>query len=167
MKTVSRIALLSPLLAAGLIAAGPASAQVLGGVTGRVGGSITAAPQAPIGPTVRNTTRDALGVTRETARDARGALRDANPSAGARIDGEASASGSTDGQSGSLDAALRGGAMVHASDGAMIGRVVDVTRDAAGRATAFTMRTADGAVRTVPAASASANGSVVVVGSVD
>ena len=168
MKTLSHIALIS---AAGLLIAAPASAQVLGGVSGRVtgnvGGSLSATPGAPIGSTLRGTARDARDLTRDTVRDTRGALGDSRPSAGAEVQTDGSASASTDGRSTSLDAALRSGAMVHASDGRMVGRVVDVTRDTAGRATAFTLRTADGAVRTVPAASASADGSVVIVGSAD
>lgn len=168
MKTLSHIVLIS---AAGMLISAPASAQVLGGVggrvTGNVGGSLSTSPGAPIGTTLRGTTRDARDLTRETVRDTRDVLRDSRPSAGAEVQAEGSASGSTDGRSTSLDAALRTGAMVHASDGRMVGRVVDVTRDTAGRATAFTVRAANGAMRTVPAASASADGSVVIVGSVD
>lgn len=167
MKTFSRITILS----AGLLIAGAASAQVLGGATGgvggQVGGAVSVGPQTPIGGAIRDTTRGARDMTRETARDTREAARGARPSAQADVQAEGSASGSTDGRSTSLDAALRAGAMVHASDGQMIGRVVEVAHDTTGRATAFVVRTADGAVRTVPAASASADGSVIILGSTD
>lgn len=152
--------------AAALLIAGGASAQIAGGLGGQVGGSVgVGIPQtAPVTDGLRTTTRGAVGMTRDTVRDARDTTRnvrsdvDVNANANVRADARASRDGAA------VDAAIQTGAMVHSSDGAMLGSVVDVTRNTAGRATAFLVRSADGAVRSVPAGGVSANGNVLVTG---
>jgi hypothetical protein len=147
----------------------PAAAQVLGNVggqvTGQVGGQVTT---PPLGSTIdrtqdltRDTVRDTSRITRDTARDAQDTVGhtpevDAEVSADARTDAGVNAS------SASADLDVEAGVMVHASDGAMLGQVVNVTRDTAGRVQSLAVRTADGAVRYVPAAGASVEGGAVV-----
>jgi len=143
---------------------GAASAQVAGGLTGQVGGNVgLGVPRTgPIIGGVDSTVRDAGRMTRETNRDARRAARDARPevdvnaSANARADARANRDGA------SVDAAIRTDAMVHSSDGVMLGSVVDVTRNAVGRATSFLIRTADGSTRSIPAGSVTVDGNVLV-----
>lgn len=147
----------------------PAAAQVLGNVggqvTGQVGGQVTT---PPLGSTIdrtqdltRDTVRDTSRITRDTARDAQDTVGhtpevDAEVSADARTDAGVNAS------SASADLDVEAGVMVHASDGAMLGQVVNVTRDTAGRVQSLAVRTAEGAVRYVPAAGASVEGGAVV-----
>lgn len=152
---------------AALFAAGGAHAQVAGGLTGNVGGSVgVGLPQvAPVSGVVRSTVGDARAVTRETVRDARDVARDAaRTDAGVSVNANTRADARADRDGAAVDAAIRTGVMVHSSDGAMLGTVVDVTRNTVGRATAFTLRTADGAVRSVPAGSVSLDGDVLVTG---
>ena len=156
MKTLMMISIAT----GAMMAAGAASAQVVGGVTGQVGATVQT---PPVTGTVQSTVRDARDMTRDTVRNARDVVQDARPEAEVRANAGVQADASADGDTTGLDAALKAGAMVHASDGAMLGTVVDVTRNTAGRPTAFTMRTADGAVRTMPTAGASAQGGAVVV----
>jgi len=92
----------------------------------------------------------------------RGSRRAPNASVNAKPNVRAEARASRDGAA--VDAAIQTGAMVHSSDGAMLGSVVDVTRNTAGRATGFLVRSANGAVRSVPAGSVSADGNVLVTG---
>lgn len=153
-------------LAAAALLAGGASAQVAGGLTGQVGGSANVGVP-PVGQVARglgSTVRDGGRLARETARDTRDMVRDARPdttvsaNANARADARAGRDGAA------VDAAIQTGAMVHSSDGQMLGSVVDVTRNSAGRATAFVVRSADGTVRSVPAGSVSLDGQVLVTG---
>lgn len=151
------------------LAALPASAQVggnIGGqVTGGLGGQVTT---PPLGSTLdraqdfgRDTLRDGGRLTRDTVQDARDTPRhipDANAEAALDAQGRAG----VDSSSAAADLDIRAGAMVHASDGAMLGHVADVTRDTAGRVQSLAVRTADGAVRTIPAAGATAQGGAVV-----
>ena len=155
-----------------LAVAMPASAQVLGGVTGGVQGSVGGQVTTPnvgaaVGQTVdgvRGTVNDGRDMTRDTVRDARDAVNDSRPTAGVDADVDASGSAAADRSGAEADFNVSSGAMVHASDGAMLGNVVRVTRNAAGRAEGFVVRSADGAVRYVPAAGARVEGDVVVSG---
>ena len=147
----------------------PATAQVVGNlggqVTGQVGGQVTT---PPLGSTLddaadltRDTVRDGSRITRDTAQDAQdtlGQTPDVETDAAIDAQGEAG----VDSSGAAVDLDVQSGAMVHASDGGMLGHVVDVTRDTAGRAQSLAVRTADGAVRTVPAAGASVEGGAVV-----
>ena len=148
--------------AAGALFTTPCAAQVAGNLGGRIGGSVGLPQTAPITGQVGQTVDDARDMTRDTVRDARGAVRDARPSVDAQARADASADARAGRDGADVDAALRAGVMVHGSDGAMLGSIVHVTRDAAGRATAFAVRGADGVVRAVPAAGASVHGDAVV-----
>lgn len=153
-------------VAATLLIAGGASAQIAGGLGGQVGGSVSVGlPQTgAVARGVGSTARDAGRLTRETVRDAREVAAEARPevdvnaNANVRADARANRDGAV------VDAAIQSGAMVHSSDGAMLGSVVDVTRNTAGRATAFTIRTASGTLRSITAGSVSADGNVLVTG---
>lgn len=148
-----------------LAMAAPASAQVLGGVTGGVQGGVGGQVGVPnVGPAVGSTVNGASDMTRETMRDAREAARDSRPTADVGADVSASGSASADRSGAVADFDVSSGAMVHASDGAMVGNVARVTRNAAGRAEGFVVRSADGAVRYVPAAGARVEGDAVVTG---
>lgn len=158
MKTLVYAATLS----AAMLVAGTASAQIAGGLTGQVGGNVgVSVPRpGPIVGGVGSTVRDAGRMTRDTARDARDIAVDARPNVSVNANARADARSDRDGAS--VDAAIQTGAMVHSSDGAMLGSVIDVTRNAVGRATSFVVRTADGATRTIPAGSVSADGDAIV-----
>jgi hypothetical protein len=140
----------------------PCAAQVAGRLGGSVGGSVGLPQTAPLAGQVGQTVRDARAMTRDTVRDTGEAMRDAHASANAQVQADASADARADRRGPEVDAALRAGVMVHSSDGEMLGSIVDVTRNAAGRATAFAVRGADGVVRSVPAGSASVHGDAVV-----
>ena len=136
----------------------PAAAQVAGDIGGQV-----ATP--PLGSTIdrtqdltSDTVRDTGRITHDTAQDALGHTPDLDT----EVSADAQADAGVDASSASADLDVEAGAMVHASDGAMLGHVLNVTRDTAGRAQSLAVRTADGAVRTVPAAGASVEGSAVV-----
>lgn len=158
MKTLAYAATLS----AAMLIAGTASAQIAGGLTGQVGGNVgVSVPQpGPIVSGVGSTVRDAGRMTRDTVRDARDIAVDARPEVNVNANARAGARADRDGAS--VDAALKTGAMVHSSDGAMLGSVVDVARNSVGRATSFVVRTTDGATRTIPAGSVSVDGDAVV-----
>lgn len=162
MKTLLSVTVAS----AALLLAGGASAQVVGGVGGQVGGSVgVGIPQTgPVTQGVGSIARDGAHMTRDTVRETRETLRDARPDANVSANANARADARANRDGAAVDAAIQTGAMVHSSDGAMLGSVVDVTRNAAGRATSFVVRSADGATRTVPAGSVSANGNVLVTG---
>ena len=143
----------------------PAAAQVVGNIGGQVGGQVTT---PPLGSTIdqtrdltRDTTRDASRITRDTARDAQDTLGQATD-VDAEVSADAQADAGVDASTASADLDVEAGAMVHASDGAMIGHVVSTTRDTAGRVQSLAVRTADGAVRTVPATGVSVEGGAVV-----
>jgi hypothetical protein len=152
--------------AAALLLAGGASAQIAGGIGGQVGGSVgVGLPRtAPLTDSLRSTRQDAARMTRDTARDARETARGARPDASVNAHANARADARANRDGAAVDAAIQTGAMVHSSDGAMLGSVVDVTRNAAGRATAFVVRSADGATRSVPAGSVSLEGDALVTG---
>lgn len=138
----------------------PAAAQVAGGVTGNVGGQIglSRPDAAPLTGQVGQTIRDAGGMTRDIVQDA-GQIR---PQADVQTSIDAEARTEPDGAQAQLDVST--GAMVHASDGAMLGTVQSITRDTAGRVQGFVVRTADGVVRSVPATGARIEGDAVVTG---
>lgn len=151
------------------LAAFPASAQVVGGlggqVTGGLGGQVST---PPLGSTIddaagltRDTVRDTDRLTRDTAQDARDTLNHA-PGVDAEAAASAEAQAGVDSSGAAADLDIQAGAMVHASDGAMLGHVAGVTRDTAGRVQSLAVRTADGAVRAIPAAGASVEGGAVI-----
>lgn len=162
MKTLVSVTAFS----AALLVAGGASAQISGGLGGQVGGSVGAGvPQtSPITQGVGSIARDGVNTTRETVREARGLARDARPDVDVNANANVRADARANRDGAAVDAAIQTGAMVHSSDGAMLGSVVNVTRNAAGRATSFVVRSADGVTRRVPAGSVSANGNVLVTG---
>ncbi len=135
-------ALLIPSIALALVA-GSASAQVL---SGQVGGQVgVGAPMGQVGSTVRG----AGDLTRDTVRDTRGAIRDSRPDLRANAGADVRTDTRVSRSQVDISAALRTGADVRASDGEFIGRVVDVTRNASGRATSFVLRSVDGSTRTL------------------
>ncbi len=161
-----RVSLSAVGLAAAVLA-GPAAAQVLGGnvaggVTGNVG--VQTPPLGQATTPAQDAIRGAGQATRDTLRDAGELARDAAPSAqvetGAQVD--AQMHGNQTRGNAQAGAEVSAGAMVHGPDGRMLGQVTDVARDAAGRVEGYVVRTADGAQRTLPAASASVQGGAVV-----
>lgn len=144
----------------------PATAQVVDGqAAGQIGGQVTAPP-------LGSTMEDAAGLTGDTVRDAsrltRDTAQDAQDTLGQTPDVEAEAAAEAEARAvepagAAVDLDIQAGAMVHASDGAMLGHVVDVIRDSAGGVQSLTVRAADGAARTIPAAGASVEGGAVVV----
>lgn len=142
----------------------PATAQVAGGLTGNVGGQIgLSRPDAtPLTGQVGQTIRDAGGMTRDTVRGAASAAGEIRPQADVRTSIHGGAQAESDGAQAELDVSI--GAMVHASDGAMLGTVQSTTRDTAGRVQGFVVRTPDGVVRSVPATGARIEGDAVVTG---
>lgn len=146
----------------------PASAQVLGGnVTGNVGAA--AGVQTPGIGDVTGTVGDAAQGAADLTQDTTGAttemLRDSLPAA----DVSATADVQTDvsPQDANAAAEVSAGAMVHTADGAMLGRVIDVTRDTTGRIETYVIRTADGAERLLPSASARIEGDAVIASGED
>ena len=156
MKTSSMLSI----AAGAMLVAGAASAQVVGGVTGQVGATVQV---PPVAGTVGSVVRDTGQMTRETVRDTGDVVRDARPDVDAQVRADVRTSADADADSAEVNTGLQAGAMVHASDGAMLGTVTEVTRNTAGRATAFTLRTADGALRTLPTAGAMIQGGAVIV----
>jgi hypothetical protein len=148
--------------AALLASAAPAAAQVLGGnVGGNVSGNVGVGVSRPdLG--VRDTIRD----TRDFGRDTVRSTRDALPGADVRVDGRAGVEASARPRRVSTQTDVAGGTEVRARDGDLIGSVVGTTRDARGYVRTVMIRTADGVVRSVPAASADlqadASGTVMV-----
>ena len=146
----------------------PASAQVLGGsVTGGVSGNV-GVQTPPLGQATgvaQDAVRGAGQMTRDTVGDARGAVQNRTPSA--QVDTGVQGHMSADSAQAGAEGQVSVGAMVHGSDGRMLGEVVDVARDSAGRVEGYVVRTADGARRTLPAASASVQGGAVVASDSD
>ncbi|CAN5418863.1 hypothetical protein BH09PSE1_BH09PSE1_17510 [soil metagenome] len=144
----------------------PASAQILGGQVGvNVGAGVTAPrPGAIVGPVVGQvgqTVRGTAGVARDTVRDTRDVVASRpDVDVDASVQTDASASADREGADAGLN--VRTGAMVHASDGNMLGSVVRLTRDSAGRVENLVVRSADGTLRAVPATGASVQGDAVV-----
>lgn len=148
--------------AALMASAMPAAAQVLGGsagggVTSNVGVGVSR-PDLGVGDTVRD--------TRDLGRDAVRSTRDALPRADVRVDGRVGVEGSARPSRVSTQTDVAVGTEVRARDGDLIGSVVGTTRDARGYVRTVLIRTADGVVRSVPAASADvqagASGTVMV-----
>ncbi|QTC90418.1 hypothetical protein [Brevundimonas goettingensis] len=151
--------------AAALAIAVPASAQIVGGSTGQVGAQVgvgVGLPQtAPITGQVGTTVRGATDMTRSTVRDARSAASSAaDASASASVQSDTQVAADRNGADASLN--ISTGAMVHGSDGNMLGSVVRLTRNSAGRVESFVVRSADGTLRSVPASGASVQGDAVV-----
>lgn len=146
--------------AAVLAIALPASAQILGGTVGaNVGVGL---PQtAPITGQVGQTVRGAADLTHDTVRETRSTVRDAGEvSAEASVQSDTRVAADRTDADASLN--ISTGAMVHGSDGNMLGSVVRLTRNSAGRLESFVVRSADGTLRSVPATGASVHGDAVV-----
>jgi hypothetical protein len=148
--------------AAALAIALPASAQVLGGTIGAgVGLPQTAPITGQVGSTVRDATDMTRSTVRDTTREARSAATSAaNTSASASVQSDTRVAAERNGADASLN--ISTGAMVHGSDGNMLGSVVRLTRNSAGRVERFVVRSADGTLRSVPASGASVQGDAVV-----
>ncbi len=153
-------------LAAAALLAGGASAQVAGGLTGQVGGSANVGlpPVGQVTQGVGTTMRETGRLARDTAREARETVRDTRPEARVGAGANARADARADRDGAAVDAAIQTGAMLHSSDGQMLGSIAEVTRNSVGRATSFVVRSADGTLRTVPAGSVSVDGDVLVSG---
>lgn len=155
--------------AAALLAAGPAAAQIAGGLGGQVTGGVSGRIDRPAAGAIVGQTGDAVRDARDLTRDAissgGGLARDAVPDVDAEADANVRAGLRTSRDDVAVDAALQTGAAVRSSDGADLGRIVEVTRNEAGRAVHFLVRSADGAVRMVPAGAVSLEGGVLVTGS--
>ncbi len=154
------------LAGAALLAAAPAAAQVAGGLTGRVGGNVQVQPPrtGPAVGHVGDTVGDARDLARGAVRDGRDLARDARPDADVNARANARADLRADRDGAEVDAALRTGVAVRSSDGADLGSIVEVTRNEAGRAVQFLVRSADGTLRMVPAGAVSVDGGVIVTG---
>lgn len=146
-----------------MMAAAPAMAQVAGGVTGRVTGGVTGGIETSrpdLG--VRDTVRDTRDLGRDTVSGTRDAVRGTEARAGA--DADASARVSVERRRVSTQADVNAGTSVYARDGEMLGHVVGTTRNTRGYVQNVLVRTSDGVVRSVPAASANIEGEAVVTG---
>lgn len=156
--------------AAAMALALPASAQVLGGqlgggLSGNVGGQIGLPSTQPLTGAAGQTIRDAAHATRDTVQDARDLAREARETpAGAQVHGGAHASTHADHGQATADLNVNAGAEVRGVDGALLGQVVRTTRDGAGRVQGLVVRSADGALKAVPASGASVQGEAVVTG---
>lgn len=137
--------------AAALGLAAPAAAQDLGlgrQVTGGLSG------QVQPGQVAGDAVRDAGQLAQDAARIAQDAARDDELAARGRVAaGPAAAMASAD---------LRAGLTLRTRDGETVGEIVEVTRNAAGEAARVLVRTADGAVRSLPPASVSVEGDTAV-----
>ncbi|HEV7228840.1 hypothetical protein [Brevundimonas sp.] len=131
------------------VSAAPAAAQVLGGVGGNVSGNVgvgVSRPDLGVGQTVRE--------GRQFGRDTVRSTRDALPGAEVGVDARGGTSISARPSRVSTQTDLAVGTEVRARDGDVIGSVVGTTRNARGYVQTVLIRTADGVVRSVPAASA-------------
>lgn len=157
--------------AAAMALALPASAQVLGGqlgggVSGNVGGQAGLPSTQPLTGAVGQSIRDAGQATRDTVRDTTSLIQNATPDvqADAQLQTGVDASAHDGHAQASSDLSIDAGAEVRATDGAVLGQVVRTTRDAAGRVETLVVRSADGALKAVPASGASVQGEAVVTG---
>lgn len=159
-----RVTVLSSTFAVALLVGLPASAQILGGQVGaNVGVGATLPSTQPLTGQVGQTMRGTTGAVHGTMRDTRDTLRHRhNASVGLSARTDADASANRNGTGAGLN--ISTGAMVHASDGAMLGSVVRTTRNASGRVESLVVRTADGTLRAIPASGARVQGDVVVTG---
>lgn len=152
--------------AAALLAAGPAAAQIAGGLGGQVTGGVTGRvdrPSAgPIAGQLGDTLRGARDRSRGTVASGRRLARDAVPAAEVGADANARGDLRAGRDGAAVDAGLEAGLTVRSSDGADLGEIVEVTRNEAGRAVHFLVRSADGAVRMVPAGAVTLDGEAVV-----
>lgn len=150
--------------AAALIAAGPAAAQIAGGLGGQVAGGVSGRidrPAAgPVAGQVGDTLRGARDQTRGAVSSGRRLAQDAAPDVDADVNARAGLRADRDGAA--VDAALQTGVVVRSSDGADLGEIVEITRNEAGRAVHFLVRSADGTVRMVPAGAVALEGDAVV-----
>lgn len=154
------------LAGAALLAAAPAAAQVAGGLGGRVGGNVQVQPPraGPVAGHVGDTVRDARSHAHGAVERGRDRVREIRPDVDVDAHANARAHLRADRDGAEVDAALRSGVGVRSSDGADLGSIVEVTRNEAGRAVHFLVRSADGTVRMVPAGAVSLDGGVVVTG---
>ncbi|MBX9575088.1 MAG: hypothetical protein K2X07_05575 [Caulobacteraceae bacterium] len=144
------------------VSTAPAAAQVLGGgvggnATGNVGVGVSR-PDLGVSETVRE--------GRQLGRDTIRSTRDALPGADVGVDARGGTTVSARPSRVSTQTDVAVGTQVRARDGDVIGSVVGTTRNARGYVQTVLVRTADGVVRAVPAASADvqadASGSVMV-----
>lgn len=148
----------------------PASAQVLGGqlgggVSGNLGGQVGLPSTQPLTGAAGQTIRDAARTTRDTVAETRDLAREARETpVGAQAHGGAHASAHADHGQATADLNVNAGATVRGTDGAILGQVVRATRDTAGRVQGFVVRSADGALKAVPATGASVQGDVLTTG---
>lgn len=144
----------------------PPAPQVGGQIGGQVGAGVTGSVRAPqAGPVVdaaRGVANDARGMAEGTVRDAHSAA--STVPVGASADADASASLRVNRDRTAVNAAIEGGAMVRSSDGALLGTIAQISRNAAGRAVTFLVRSSDGALRLVPAGNVGVQGDVLVTG---
>lgn len=140
MKTTLMIAA----AALGLMAAGGAQAQVLGGgIGGNIGGGVSVT-RGNLGA------RDTLGAARDFARDTVSRTRDAGRlEGGASLEVTTSGGASLDRNGATVDFSGSYGAEVNSRNGDALGRVVGLARDSAAGARYVLVQGADGAVRGV------------------
>ena len=149
-------------LAAALLIAGGASAQILGG-----SGSITGSAQVqapPLGSTVGPATgvvRDTVRDTRDTVRDTVDATRDTNVRADVSVAADARADGSQGGASTSADLGFRAGLRVEDFRGRRIGTVDRLTTSADGTVQRLMVRSGS-SLYAVPIDAVSLRGDVAV-----
>lgn len=144
----------------------PQVPQIGGQVGGQVGAGVSGAVRTPqpgsVVGTAQGVVNDGRGVAESTVRDARSAAStpradvsaNANGSAGLRVNRDRAA----------VDSAIEGGVMVRSSDGVTLGSIAQITRNAAGRATSFLVRSSDGALRLVPTGNVGVQGDALVTG---
>lgn len=142
----------------------PPTARTTAGaqVDGRVAGSVQTPRPGDLTGAASDRVRDARSTASGVINDARGAVDEVRGSTSADANASARAGLRIDRDRAAVDAAIEGGAEVRSSDGALLGTIAEVSRNAAGRATSFVVRSADGAMRVVPAGNVGVQGDVLV-----
>lgn len=133
-------------------------------VEGRVTGSAQPPRTAPVTGAASDIVGDARSTARGVTNDARGVVDDARGSTSANANASAQASHGVNRDRAAVDAAIEGGVQVRSSDGALLGTIAEISRNATGRVTSFVVRSADGAMRVVPTGNVGVQGDVLVTG---
>lgn len=133
-------------------------------VEGRVAGAVQAPRPGGVTGAASNVVGDARNTARGVANDARGAVDDVRGSTSANANANVNASLRINRDRAAVNAAIEGGVQVRSSDGALLGTIAEISRNATGRVTSFVVRSADGAMRVVPTGNVGLQGDVLVTG---
>lgn len=133
-------------------------------VEGRVTGSARPPRAAPVTGVASEIVGDARSTARGVTNDARGAAGHVRGSTSANANANAQASLRVNRDRAAVNAAIEGGVQVRSSDGALLGTIAEISRNATGRVVSFVVRSADGSMRLVPAGNVGLQGDVLVTG---